>query len=257
MQNVLGNFNRRFLVFFLTLINFFLLFVVLLLPGTCYKKISPADAINAYRQAVSLYTDNARITQAAKLMKTIAELYEEEEIEDDGKSYIVCAIDAYEQASELFGMEDSKSSTSQCLSKIAELCSAALDPPDFTRASKIYDELGRNCLGSNLLKFNAKGYFLQSILCNLAISDDVGAEQAIHKYESLDYTFGDSREGKFASALIDSVKGYDVEGFSQACFDYDRISKLNPWQTSILVKVKRTIDEGGDDDDDDSDVDLT
>jgi len=225
--------------------------------GTCYKKISPADAINAYRQAVSLYTDNARITQAAKLMKTIAELYEEEEIEDDGKSYIVCAIDAYEQASELFGMEDSKSSTSQCLGKIAELCSAALDPPDFTRASKIYDELGRNCLGSNLLKFNAKGYFLQSILCNLAISDDVGAEQAIHKYESLDYTFGDSREGKFASALIDSVKGYDVEGFSQACFDYDRISKLNPWQTSILVKVKRTIDEGGDDDDDDSDVDLT
>jgi len=227
--------------------------------GTCYKKSDPAQAIDAYKQAVSLYTDNARITQAAKLMKTIAELYEEEEIDDknEGKSHIVCAIEAYEQASELFGMEDSKSSTSQCLGKIAELCSAALDPPDFTRAGKIYDDLGRRCLSSNLLKFNAKGYFLQAVLCHLASGDDVGAEQAMAKYESLDYTFGDSREGKFANSLIDAVKGYDVEEFSTACFEYDRISKLNPWQTSILVKVKRSIDEGGDDDDNDSDIDLT
>eukprot|EP00531_Pseudo-nitzschia_arenysensis_P000128 CAMPEP_0116138416 /NCGR_PEP_ID=MMETSP0329-20121206/12772_1 /TAXON_ID=697910 /ORGANISM="Pseudo-nitzschia arenysensis, Strain B593" /LENGTH=313 /DNA_ID=CAMNT_0003633401 /DNA_START=115 /DNA_END=1056 /DNA_ORIENTATION=+ len=225
--------------------------------GTAYKKSNPNDVIVAYQQAVSLYTDNARITQAAKLMKEIAEIYEEEEITDDGKSHIVLAIESYEQASELFGMEDSKSAASQCLGKIAELCSAALDPPDFGRASKIYDDLGRRCLSSNLLKFNAKGYFLQAILCHLAHGDDVGAEQAEAKYESLDYTFADSREGKFASALIEAVKAYDVEEFSTACYEYDRISKLNPWQTSILVKVKRSIDEGGAGSDDDSDVDLT
>ncbi len=213
--------------------------------------------ITAYQQAVSLYTDNARITQAAKLMKEIAEIYEEEEITDGEKSHIVMAIESYEQASELFGMEDSKSAASQCLGKIAELCSAALDPPDFGRASKIYDDLGRRCLSSNLLKFNAKGYFLQAIMCHLAHGDDVGAEQAEAKYESLDYTFADSREGKFASALIEAVKAYDVEEFSTACYEYDRISKLNPWQTSILVKVKRSIDEGGAGSDDDSDVDLT
>jgi len=225
--------------------------------GTCYKKSNPSDAVKAYQQAVSLYTDNARITQAAKLCKEIADLYESEEIDEDDKSHIVLAIEAYEQASELFGMEDSKSAASQCLGKIAELCSASLDPPDYGRASKIYDDLGRRCLSSNLLKFNAKGYFLQAILCHLANSDDVGAEQAGAKYESLDYTFGDSREGKFANSLIEAVKGYDVEEFSTASFQYDRISKLNPWQTSILVKIKRGIDEGGDGDDDDSDVDLT
>jgi len=225
--------------------------------GTCYKKSNPLDAVKAYQQAVSLYTDNARITQAAKLCKEIAELYENEEIDEDEKSHIVLAIEAFEQASELFGMEDSKSAASQCLGKIAELCSAALEPPDFGRASKIYDDLGRRCLSSNLLKFNAKGYFLQAILCHLANSDDVGAEQAGAKYESLDYTFGDSREGKFANTLIGAVKEYDVEELSTACFEYDRISKLNPWQTSILVKIKRSVDEGGDGDDDDSDVDLT
>lgn len=225
--------------------------------GTCYKKSNPADAIKAYKQAVSLYTDNARITQAAKISKEVAELYEVEEIDEDGKSHIVLAIESYEQASELFGMEDSKSSASQCLAKIAELCSAALDPPDFLRASSIYDDLGRRCLDSNLLKFNAKGYFLQAIFCHLASGDAVGGRQALDRYQNVDYTFGDSREGKFANALIESVEGYDVEGFSTACFEYDRISKLNPWQTSILVKVKRSIDDGGEDEDDEDDVDLT
>lgn len=224
--------------------------------GTCYKKSNPTDAIASYRQAVSLYVDNARITQAAKLSKEIGELFESEQMEEDGKSYVVLAIEAYEQAAELFGMEDSKSNTSQCLAKVAELCSATLDPPDFLRASSIYDELGRRCLDSNLLKFNAKGYFLQAALCHLASGDAVGAQQALNKYENLDYTFGDSREGKFARALTEAVEGLDVEGFSTACFEYDRISKLNPWQTAILVKVKRSIDEGGDDDDD-GDVDLT
>mmetsp|Transcript_79014 Transcript_79014/g.155008 ORF Transcript_79014/g.155008 Transcript_79014/m.155008 type:complete len:312 (+) Transcript_79014:87-1022(+) len=224
--------------------------------GSCYKKSNPIDAIASYRQAVQLYVDNARITQAAKLSKEIGELFESEQMEEDGKSYVVLAIEAYEQAAELFGMEDSKSNTSQCLAKVAELCSAALDPPDFIRASSIYDELGRRCLDSNLLKFNAKGYFLQAALCHLASGDAVGAQQALNKYENLDYTFGDSREGKFARALTEAVEGLDVEGFSTACFEYDRISKLNPWQTAILVKVKRSIDEGGDDDDD-GDVDLT
>merc|ERR1712205_302069 len=100
------------------------------------------------------------------------------------------------------------------------------------------------------LKFNAKGYFLQAVLCHLASGDDVGAEQTIAKYESLDYTFGDSREGKFATALTEAVKSYDVEVFSTACYEYDRIFKLNPWQTSILLKVKRSIDKGSGDNDD-------
>ena len=109
-----------------------------------------------------------------------------------------------------------------------------------------------------VLAVDVDGLFLVPVdqLAVAATLDDVGAEQASAKYESLDYTFADSREGKFATALIEAVKGYDAEGFSTACFEYDRISKLNPWQTAILVKVKRSIGDG-DGDDDDSDVDLT
>lgn len=213
--------------------------------------------MHAYQSAVSLLTDAGRLTQAAKLCREVAELYESEEITDTGgKSSIVMAIESYEQAAELFEMEDGKSTASQCQAKVAELCSAALDPPDLLRAAQIYDELGRKCLDSNLLKFNAKGYFLQAILCHLANSDAIGAQQAMQRYEGIDYTFSESREGKFCRQLVDCVEGFDVEGFGTACFEYDRISKLDPWKTSMLVKVKRSIqdDAGGEDEDD---VDLT
>jgi alpha-soluble NSF attachment protein len=230
------------------------------LTGSCFKKSSPIDAVQAYQSAVSLLTDAGRLTQAAKLTKECAELYESDEIEvqggGGGKSTTVLAIEAYEQAAELFAMEDGKSQSSSCKAKVAELCSAALDPPDLIRAAQIYDQLGRNCLDSSLLKYNAKTYFLQSIFCHLAGSDAIAAQQALERYEGIDYTFSESREGKLCRQLVECVEGYDSEGFATACYEYDRISKLDPWKTSMLVKVKRSIqDEAGDDDGDD--VDLT
>jgi len=83
------------------------------------------------------------------------------------------------------------------------------------------------------------------ILCNLANADAIGASQAYTRFDNLDYTFGESREGKFASQLIETVENFDAEGFATACFEYDRISKLDPWKTSMLVKVKRGISEEG------------
>lgn len=226
--------------------------------GNCYKKSNAVDALSAFREAISLLTDAGRITQAAKLAKECAELYENDEIPTDAndaeKGSVVMAIECYEQAAELFGMEEAKSQNSQCMAKVAELCSAALDPPDFIRASQIYDDLGRKCLESNLLKYNAKGYFLQAVLCHLAVGDPVGANQAIQKFEGLDYTFSDSREGKFSKNLLEAVDNQDPEHFATVCMEYDRISKLDPWKTSMLVQVKRAIqgdgDGGGEDEED-------
>jgi alpha-soluble NSF attachment protein len=113
-------------------------------------------------------------------------------------------------------MEEGKSQSSGCKAKVAELCSAALDPPDLIRAAQIYDQLGRNCLDSSLLKYNAKGYFLQSIFCHLAGSDAIAAQQALERYEGIDYTFSESREGKLCRQLVECVEGYDSEGFATA-----------------------------------------
>ena len=228
--------------------------------GACLQKTNPNEAVGCYRSAVTLLCDAGRLNQAAKLSKNIAEIFENDgaAAEDgDGGDAIQAAIQSYQQAAELFEMEQAKSQASSCLQKVAELSSGALDPPELLRAAEIYESLGRQCLESNLLKYNAKTHFLNGIMCHLANGDSVGASQALSRFDSLDYTFADAREGKFAKQLVECVEKFDREGFATACFEYDRISKLDPWKTSMLVKVKRSIEDGGGGGEDDDDFDLT
>lgn len=193
---------------------------------------------------MTLLCDSGRLQQAAKLSKEIGEIFEGEITGEENDENVNSAIESFEQAAELFGMEDSKSAQSQCLAKVAELYSAALDPPDLFKAASIYETLGTQCLESNLLKYNAKAYFLQSVFCHLANGDAIASAQALTKFGNLDFTFGDSREGKFCTQLIECVENYDDEGYATACFEYDRITKLDPWKTSMLLRIKRSI--GGD-----------
>lgn len=229
--------------------------------GACLKKTNPSEAVGCYRSAVTLLCDAGRLNQAAKLSKEIAEIFENDGAADEegGGDAVAAAIASYQQAAELFEMEQAKSQASSCLQKVAELSSGALDPPELLRAAEIYESLGRQCLESNLLKYNAKTHFLNGVMCHLANGDSIGASQALARFDSLDYTFADSREGKFASQLVECVEGFDPEGFATACFEYDRISKLDPWKTSMLVKVKRSIEDttGGGGGEDDGDIDLT
>lgn len=223
--------------------------------GHSYKKTDSQKAISAFRESISLLCDAGRLTPAARLSKEVAELFETQE--DGNEESVQLAIDSYQQAAELYDMEQQKSQSNQCLAKVAELSSAAKDPPDLIRASQIYESLGKTCLDSNLLKYNAKGYFLQCVFCHLANQDGVAAEQSLQRFSSLDYTFRDSREGKFVGELVAAVEGHDSEGFATACFEFDRISKLDPWKTSMLLMVRRAIDGGIGGDGDEDDIDLT
>jgi alpha-soluble NSF attachment protein len=64
---------------------------------------------------------------------------------------------------------------------------------------------------------------------------------------------------------VQAFDSYNGDDFSQACADYDRISPLDPWKTSVLLKAKRHIDAAageGDEDGEggaghDEDVDIT
>lgn len=224
--------------------------------GHCFKKVDTKKAIASYRSSIEILCDAGRLSQAARLSKEVAELFENDD--DTAEDNAVLAIESYQQAAELYEMEQQKSQGSQCLAKVAELSSAAKDPPDFLRAAEIYETLGKNCLDSNLLKYNAKGHFLNSVLCHLANQDSVGASQAMARFSSLDYTLKESREGKFASELIECVESGDSEGFATTCYEFDRISKLDPWKTTILLSIRKAVDGGGDGvDDDDDEINLT
>ncbi|GMH91826.1 hypothetical protein TrVE_jg14402 [Triparma verrucosa] len=216
--------------------------------GNCFKKVSAPDAINAFRGAISNWCEAGRFNQAAKLTKEIAEMYEKD-------NNPVEAIENYTQAATFFETENSKSMTTQCNAKVAELCSAVLDPPDLARAADIYEELGKGCLDSALIKYNAKGYFLSCVFCHLAQGDAVAARQKVDLFGGLDFSFRESREGQLCDKLVTAVEEFDADGFSTACYEFDRVSKLDAWKTSILVQIKRAIEGSGEGEDEDE-VDL-
>ena len=141
--------------------------------GACYKKggTNMARAIECWSDAVTLLCDAGRLNMAAKLSKEIAEALENNLAEEDwdNNDSVAAAIQSYQQAADLFEMEQAKSQASGCLQKIAELSSAALNPPDLLKAANLYESLGRTCLESNLLKYNAKTHFLNGEKCHLFI----------------------------------------------------------------------------------------
>jgi alpha-soluble NSF attachment protein len=57
----------------------------------------------------------------------------------------------------------------------------------------------------------------------------------------MDVTFSSQRECKFLESIIAAYEAYDVEAFTNAVVEFDSISKLDAWKTSILLRVKNSI----------------
>jgi hypothetical protein len=150
-------------------------------------RFSCVDSIDYFKTAIVMLCEAGRFSNAAKLQKQIAEVYEGQDNKED-------ALEAYRQAADYFSGENQQSSANNMLLKVAQL-SAQLGRYD--SAMEIYESIAKASMDSNLLKFNAKNHLLNAGICALATSDLVLVQMKAQEYQEIDYTFGDSREGKF------------------------------------------------------------
>jgi len=201
--------------------------------GLCFKKTNITSAVMCMKQGIEFYTEEGRFSIAAKHQKELAELYEDQ-------SDLENAIAGFQTASDYYEGEGQSSAANQCLLKVA-LFSAQLERYD--KAIELYEQIASTSIDNNLLKWSVKDYFLRAGLCHLAKGDVVAAERAVEKYMDMDATFSSQRECKFLQELVNACKNYDVEAFTNAVVDFDSISKLDSWKTSILLKVKNSIKE--------------
>mmetsp|Transcript_4081 Transcript_4081/g.7156 ORF Transcript_4081/g.7156 Transcript_4081/m.7156 type:complete len:289 (+) Transcript_4081:79-945(+) len=204
----------------------------------CFKKCSVPDAVNCYRQAIEIFVDMGRFPQAAKFEKEIAQLYEEENNVED-------AIGAYQQAADYYQGEDSTSAANQCLLQVAQL-SAQVNK--FKEAIKIFEQCAETALNNNLLKWSAKEYLLKAGLCVLALNDMDAAKRAVQRYKTMDMSFDGSRECKLLEDIIGSFDEVDEQQFTDVVYEFDQITKLDAWKTSLLLKIKSNLKahaEGG------------
>uniref|UniRef100_A0A673MVN0 Alpha-soluble NSF attachment protein-like n=1 Tax=Sinocyclocheilus rhinocerous TaxID=307959 RepID=A0A673MVN0_9TELE len=206
--------------------------------GNAFKKSDP-QGIHLYFALIILYF-SGRFTIAAKHHVTIAEIYETELVDIDK------AIAHYEQAADYYKGEESTSSANKCLLKVATY---AAQLERYPKAIEIYEQVATHAMDSTLLKYSAKDYFFKAALCHFCV-DMLNAKLAVQKYEEMFPAFSDSRECKLVKKLLDAFEEQNVDAYTDAVKEYDTISRLDQWLTTMLLRIKKSIQ------DDESDLHL-
>ncbi|KPJ11784.1 Soluble NSF attachment protein [Papilio machaon] len=240
--------------------------------SNCYKKCDPNEAVSCLLKAIEIYTDMGRFTVAAKQHQNIAELYETECVD------VSRAMQHYEQAADYFRGEESTSSANKCMLKLAQY---AAQLEHYDKAIQIYEQIAKSSLDNSLLKYSAKEYMFRAALCHLCVDllnaqqiakssldnsllkysakeymfraalchlcvDLLNAQHALDKYCALYPAFADTRECKLVKELIEHLEDQNVDAFTEAVKTYDSISRLDQWYTSMLVRIKKQINDNPD-----------
>uniref|UniRef100_A0A7N0SWL8 Alpha-soluble NSF attachment protein n=1 Tax=Kalanchoe fedtschenkoi TaxID=63787 RepID=A0A7N0SWL8_KALFE len=199
--------------------------------GHCYKKTNIKEAVSCLEQAVNAFLDNGRISMAARYEKEIAELYEQDQ-------HFEQAMEYYEKAADLFQGEEVTTTANQCRQKVAQY---AAQVEQYQKAVEIYEDIARQSLNNNLLKYGVKGHLLNAGLCQLCKGDIVAITNALERYQDLDPTFSGTREYKLLADIASAIDEEDLAKFTDCVKEFDSMTQLDAWKTTLLLRVKEKL----------------
>ncbi|KAI4203259.1 MAG: hypothetical protein LQ350_001956 [Teloschistes chrysophthalmus] len=203
-----------------------------------YRKTDPEDAARVLSQAITHYTSKGNFRRAATNQQNLAEIYEIE-LGDNKR-----AVEAFDVAAGWYENDNAEALSNKLWLKVGDL--SALEG-DYQRGVECYEKVARSAVSNNLMKWSVKDYFLKAGICHLASGDNVATSRALDTYRDLDPTFPSTREHQLLSDLAEAVEQGDQEVFTDKLFQYDQLSKLDKWKTTLLLRVKEGIEEKGED----------
>ncbi|KAA0716434.1 Alpha-soluble NSF attachment protein [Triplophysa tibetana] len=201
--------------------------------GNAYKKSDPQEAISCFGKATDIYTDMGRFNIAAKHHISVAEIYESELLD------IHKALAHYEQAADYYKGEESTSAANKCLLKVATY---AAQMEQYQKAIEIFEQIGTYSMDTTLLKYAAKDYFFKAALCHFCV-DMLNCKLAVQKYEDMYPAFTDARECKLLKKLFEAHDEQNTEAYTEAIREFDSITRSDKWQTTMLLRIKKTIQD--------------
>jgi len=213
-----------------------------------------------------------RLQMAARQYKSIAELQEEQGHKDE-------CLKSYARAADLFDGENSTSESNKCRLKVAHISadkgnydeaikvpfpllarfpppgSSLLPRPQIPQSpppkkkikkptKQIFEDIARQSVDSNLLKYSAKGYLLNAGICHLARGRKEDISNAVERYKDIDMSFDASRECKLLEDLAAAMENGDSDAFTTAVSEFDSLTRLDPWKTSLLLAAKKLVQKG-------------
>ncbi|XP_020577536.1 alpha-soluble NSF attachment protein-like [Phalaenopsis equestris] len=199
--------------------------------ANCYKKNSAQDAAQSLNQAVNLFMEIGRLNMAARYYKELGDIYEQEQNLDKSMDY-------FERAADLFLSEEVTTSANQCKQKVAQF---AAQLEQYPKAIEIFEAIARHSINNSLLKYGVKGILLNAGICELCKGDIVAINNALERYQELDPTFSGTREYKLLADLAASMDEEDVIKFTEAIKEFDSMTRLDPWKTTLLLRAKNAL----------------
>lgn len=213
--------------------------------------------------AIAHYTGKGNFRRAATHQQNLAELYELE-LGDEQK-----AVEAYETAASWYEADNAESLANKYWLKVADLAALA---GDYGKSIGYYEKVAKHSVESNLMKWSVKDYLLKAGICHLASGvrdmdisfvfhlinflrvreweagkltisgqDTVATSRALESYRQLDNTFASTREHQLLVDMAEAVEEAQQEMFADKLFQYDQLSKLDKWKTTLLLRVKESI----------------
>ncbi|KAH8599348.1 soluble NSF attachment protein [Bisporella sp. PMI_857] len=212
-----------------------------------YRKTDPLDAVRCLDTAINHYTSKGNFRRAATHKEKLAEVWEQE-IGDLAK-----AKENYSTAASWFESDNAEALANKLYLKAADIAvtlgatSEHGDPsPLFHEAIEQYEKVAQVSIGNNLMRWSVKDYFFKSGLSYLALNDFVATTRALEKYRDMDPQFASTREHALLEDLLKAMENKDQDEFAQKLFEFDQISKLDKWKTTICLKIKNSITDDED-----------
>jgi len=202
-----------------------------------YRKDDPQASARCLKYAIDRYCQKGNFRRAATYMENMGELYENDL--NDTKA----AVESYESAAGWFEGDNANALANKLWLKVADV--SALEG-DYYKSITNYEKVAEQSINNNLMKYSVKDYFLKAGICHLASGDLVAAQRALERYTEMDPQFGTQRECMLLKDLCEAVEAKSQEQFTDKLFQYDQVSKLDKWKTTILVRVKNSIEEAED-----------
>lgn len=202
-----------------------------------YRKDDPQAAARCLDIAINRYCAKGNFRRAASQKEQLGELFEV----DVGD--LKAALECYEAAAGWYEGDNATALANKLWLKVADI--SALES-DYYKAIENYERVAEQSVNNNLMKYSVKDYLLKAGICHLASGDIVAAQRALEKYRDLDPSFAAQREHQLLVDLTESIEAKSQEQFSDRLFQFDQVSKLDKWKTTILVRVKNSIEEADD-----------
>jgi alpha-soluble NSF attachment protein len=178
--------------------------------------------------------------QVAKLLQKVADICEQ-------NGDVEQAVFKYKEAGEMFSLEKHQQvSSTRCKLKAAEISSMMFeDKQQLKDAISIFDEVAKDYLRNNLMRFSAKNLFIKVVVIMFLLEDDVGAEKSLDEYSLLDTSLNNSTEYRFLKKVIICFREGDKEMFEQECVELNKRMTLDKWWISVLSRMKSLIKGSG------------